>query len=37
MSKKKKHKKTKKQFLKFLKALRDDIKLIPPKYWNKHF
>ena len=37
MSKKKKGKKLKKQFLKFLKTFRDEIKQIPPKYWNKQF
>ncbi len=37
MSKKKKSKKLKKQFLKFLKIFRDQIKQIPPKYWNKQF
>jgi hypothetical protein len=37
MNKKKKNKKIKKTFIKFLKNLKKQVELIPPKYWNKHF
>jgi hypothetical protein len=37
MSKKKTGKKIKRKFLKLLMSFRDQVKQIPPKYWNKHF
>jgi hypothetical protein len=34
---KNKPKKIKKKLLKLLKSLRNQIKILPPKYWNKQF